>query len=371
MSMLNNTGRPSIPGWQTEELNEEWIDLEPEESSDGNIGYETRSIFSTEPRSTHIQTSNVSEDHYIAHGEPRDEPEQIGTFLVREDVYNAPILPKTPGRQSKRTIRDFFTPSQLEQLFEPPSPRETQRYPIITENLSHKSSVPSHPSQACSSPTARTPPPSNLMTTPMKLSTQFTFTVPHPVGFGLPENGNTPPVQNTPNNSPFPGRIPATDFKLRLFQFQYDTYTRDQLSAMVDSIAVNSPSGTGTTDSPLSCIHGLSRISEASDSVEDISRLRSAKRVKLSPKSDFYGEGAGANATIGRPRVTGKDYVGESRSLMRQIRQTRDFSVLSTSQPSSPNHTKHIYPRQTLAKNDVPGSRNLSIAIAQETNIAC
>jgi hypothetical protein len=52
--------------------------------------------------------------------------------------------------------------------------------------------------------------------------------------------------------------------------------------------------------------------------------------VKLSPPSDYYGEGVGAGASIARPRPLRKDYVGESRNLMQQIKQARDFSTIST-----------------------------------------
>ena len=59
--------------------------------------------------------------------------------------------------------------------------------------------------------------------------------------------------------------------------------------------------------------------------------LRNAKRVKLSPKADFYGKGNGDGAVISRPKIIiRRDYVGESRSLMQQIRQARDCSTIST-----------------------------------------
>jgi hypothetical protein len=99
---------------------------------------------------------------------------------------------------------------------------------------------------------------------------------------------------------------------------------------MVDSIAINTTSadsGTGN-QSPEKGNQGLSPVSELTGL--SASDLRSAKRVKLSPGSDFYGEGDGAGAVISRPKNQRKDYVGESRSLMQQIRQARDFSTIST-----------------------------------------
>lgn len=64
--------------------------------------------------------------------------------------------------------------------------------------------------------------------------------------------------------------------------------------------------------------------------ISDDTPIRSIKRVKLSPPSDYYGEGDGAGATIARPMVSRVDYVGESRSLMQQIKAARDFSTIST-----------------------------------------
>jgi hypothetical protein len=97
---------------------------------------------------------------------------------------------------------------------------------------------------------------------------------------------------------------------------------------MVDSIAVNNPSGDSEFNTFSVRRDTLSPVTEVS-SVNQ-SRFRSAKRVKLSPKSDLYGEGAGENAQITRAKAFGKDYVGDARDLMQQIRQARDFSTIST-----------------------------------------
>jgi hypothetical protein len=100
-----------------------------------------------------------------------------------------------------------------------------------------------------------------------------------------------------------------TDPRLRLSHFQYDTFTRDHLSAIVDSIAVHSPSGgNGTVSaSPDSFRHGLSRVSEVTGTI--IWDVRSAKRVKLSPRSDYYGESSGPVALIARPKPSRKGCV--------------------------------------------------------------
>lgn len=304
----------AAPGWQTEELQDEWIELEPDEepeSENDNHNY-TRSISFTTPLPAHIITNS---DIETSASRFPSSSRVAGTFLIREDVQNAPFLPKTPSHNNKG-MKDIFTPLPLETMFEPPTPQEQRPStsslgPLVT--VSHGLQDPNM---------------SSFHRRKHNMGYKFTFSVPRDVST---RQSNVPQVPITPNP---PQRLhappPATDPRLRLFQFQYDTYTRDQLSAMVDSIAVNTPSGSaaGTTPSPTTCNPILSRVSEVLSM--DTSHLRSAKRVKLSPPADFYGEGDGAGASISRPKPVGKDYVGESRSLMQKIKQARDFSTIST-----------------------------------------
>ncbi len=63
-----------------------------------------------------------------------------------------------------------------------------------------------------------------------------------------------------------------------------------------------------------------------SGDLDEFSRLRSAKRVKLSPCSDYSEE---EDIRISRPRMYGKQYLGKSWELMQQIRSARDFSTVS------------------------------------------
>ena len=134
---------------------------------------------------------------------------------------------------------------------------------------------------------------------------------------------------------------PLTDPRLRLFRFQYDTFTREHLSAIVDSIAINTPSGPSTTEPSGNHSNALSRVSEFTPTIP--SRLRSAKRVKLSLPSDLYDDGGDvAGAAISRPKHTRKDYVEESQSLMQKIKQARDFSTVSTAGASSPASRRNI-----------------------------
>jgi hypothetical protein len=334
----------SVPGWQTEELQDEWVDLEPEEEDD-YLSYGTRSISLTVPLSTHIHTNTDFEPDTTPSS---NNSRAVGTFLVREDVSNKPLLLKTPGRNKKGLIKDFFSPLPLERMFDPPSPHSPPSSGALAQP-----SGPSPLSRPYSTETSINPEKAGdeIIETDMpnmnslhrcKTNTacQFTFSVPRDAGPTPPSSVPFPQAQSTPNPPSAPHNVaPPTDPRLRLFQFQYDTYTREHLSALVDSIAINTPSGTGTTATPTSFNQGLSRVSEVSDAAAAMSHIRSTKRLKLSPSSDFHGEGAGSRATVSRPKLYGKDYVGESRSLMEQIKQARDFSTISTvasAQDSSP-----------------------------------
>jgi hypothetical protein len=327
----------SVPGWQTEELQDEWVDLEPEGDGDEDdyLSYGTRSVSLTVPLSTHIHTNSDFEPDVTP---STNNSRAIGTFLVREDLSNKPLLPKRPGRNKKGLIKDFFSPLPLERMFDPPSP--------------HSPSSGAPPQSSDPSPLSRAQPTESFNTSEKaddeiietdmpnmnslhrhKTNTecQFTFSVPRNTGPSPPSSGPFPQAHSTPNppSAPPHNVAPSTDPRLRLFQFQYDTYTREHLSALVDSIAINTPSGTGTTATPTSFNQRLSRVSEVSDAAV-MSHIRSTKRLKLSPSCDFQGEGAGSQATVSRPKLYGKDYVGESRSLMQQIKQARDFSTIST-----------------------------------------
>ncbi|KAG2060671.1 hypothetical protein BDR06DRAFT_948028 [Suillus hirtellus] len=309
------------PAWMTDDLDEEWID-EDEASSMG-----TQSISLTTPLPGYLRTPSQAQDDT----EPLPvAPEPVGTFLIREDIPIPALLQKTPGRQPKRgVIKDFFSPLALEKMFEPPSPPPSkpialafQCAPTIPSRLSQAYTP--NDSQTDLEPGKPTVPSLNSLAPPgSSVECKFTFAVPR-------TNGSLPQAESTPSVYSI-ARPPMTDPRLRLFQLQYDTFTRDHLSAMVDSIAINTPSG-GSAEgngSSRSILHpGLINVQEAT--VSDDTPIRSIKRVKLSPPSDYYGEGDGAGATIARPMVSRVDYVGESRSLMQQIKAARDFSTIST-----------------------------------------
>lgn len=286
----------TAPAWQTDELQEEWI----EEDSDEDIDNYTQSISLTQPIISPIQNNEPILSS--SESSPESSSHPVGTFLVHQNIPSAPLLPKTPGRNKRgfKAMKDFFSPLPLERMFEPPSPKSEPETAQPKDDIIETDLPARKTSVAC----------------------QFTFTAPR--GDLLNPNFNDkslPQAESTP--TPPSAAAPLTDPPLRLFQFQYDTFTRDHLSAMVDSIAVNTPSG--STPSP-AAQRALSRVSEIPSPSDSFSHLRSAKRVKLSPASDF----SDAQVSIARPRLYGKDYVGASRSLMQQIREARDFSTVST-----------------------------------------
>jgi hypothetical protein len=232
---------------------------------------------------------------------------------------DVPLLPKTPGR-NKNPIKDFFTTIPLERMFEPPSPSS-----LSSEGVEDKEKFDlSSGFQTEQREEADLPIINGFHRRRAPMECQFTFTVPR-VAPQPNYGGVVPQAQSTPN-PPLPTRTaPATDPRLRLFQFQYDTYTREHLSALVDSIAVNTPSGTGTgtTPTPTSIIHGTSRVPTAPNSGPHI---RSSKRLKLTPRNDE--EKVNHKVSVTRPIA--KDYIGESRSLMQQIKLAKDYSTIST-----------------------------------------
>lgn len=335
ISLLTTPLRMDRPAWQTDDLDEEWVD-----DDDASLGTQSLSLTTPLPGFLHTPTVRIDNDAC---------PDTAGTFLIREDMPVAALLPKTPGKQVKKGgIKDFFSPLALEKMFEPPSPPPQKPLalaltaaPAVPSRLSQAFTPNDSRSDSDTSPRGITPdraalrptsstdllalPPSTPGTRKMStLDRPFTFTVPRQTP-RFPQAESTPGLYSAINP-------PMTDPRLRLFQLQYDTFTRDHLSAMVDSIAVNTTSG-GSAEGNRSSPSPVQRIlfKPQQTPVSDDTPIRSVKRVKLSPPSDFYGEGAGAGAVVSRPRVSRVDYVGESRSLMQQIKQARDFSTISTS----------------------------------------
>lgn len=327
------------PAWQTEDLQEEWVDLDDGESRVSHNTSKndslTRSIDLTQPLATYIHTnsdieSDEEEDVYA----PNASIAPVGTFVVHND-QPAPHLPKTPARGQKNNMKNMFTPLPLERMFDPPTPPHSQiRSPPSQTPIPRQEDEASDEILETDLPEMR-----SFHVRRPSLSCQFTFTAPREDHLCPDASPSYPQAESTPIPPVASKEAAPTSAEppLRLFQFQYDTYTREQLSAMVDSIAINTPSGSAFSPTTMNMNHGLSKVSEQSGSHDaNFHDFRSAKRVKLSPRSDY--EAAEEKTTdenmpdamITRPRLYGKDYVGASKSLMQQIKDARDFSTIST-----------------------------------------
>jgi protein NUD1 len=331
------------PAWQTDELKDEW----PEEG-DGVSDLYTRSISLTIPvGSLH---SPVHSGTGLSQDTDSDVADVVGTFLIRQDTLSA--LPQRLTAQKKGLIKDFFSPIALERMFDPPSPgtsvfpssnpsaRNDQSRPLQSSTIRAPSTSPIGGQEGLAN---RRPTSTSLRP---DMSCPFTFSVPHPVP--LTHIASSSPTQDQNATGATTAVAPLTDPPLRLFQFQYDTFTRDHLSAMVDSIAVNSPSGSNTgnflasTSSPF----GLPPVPEAS-AHSSSTELRSAKRVKLSPPSDPHSLKSRTSSGVGR-LVRRKDYVGESRFLMAQIKGAKHSFSTPPSAASIPCHNPNdSLPRQS------------------------
>jgi hypothetical protein len=168
----------------------------------------------------------------------------------------------------------------------------------------------------------------------------FTFTAPSR------QNSSEEPVfdpslaplqDGQPSSSTLRNRPPSGG--LRLFRSTYDTYTREQLSALVDSIAVQqSPSpppilptraaqwSPADSESPLRSDSSGSASTPASGSSADVRR---AKRLRVSPPSP---QGRPARAPSVRGPGMIRDWQAHGRALMDRIRVTDpELSASATS----------------------------------------
>jgi hypothetical protein len=126
------------------------------------------------------------------------------------------------------------------------------------------------------------------------------------------------------HSAPMPG--------LRLFRGTFDTYTREHLSALVDSIAIEdspSPTRPGRQYSPEDAGSDRSR---RSGSREDESQTdsRSSKRMRMSP----------ASPARRAPGV--RDWGAQGRAMMERMR-AMDESNTSASQSHSDAHTRELH----------------------------
>lgn len=183
---------------------------------------------------------------------------------------------------------------------------------------------------------------------------QFTFSV-SPRSDSLPSRHRQPsfsppvddfydqaagPSHSTINARHLPPLSPAgPNPPLRLFQRTYDTYTRDYLSAIVDSIPVGpSPPGTtprraffSNTSHPTLSQHEGASPSDSSSTPSDPSASRSSKRIRLSPP-DWHQRGPGRyehspspSPPVRSPRQPDarRDWGRQGMEVLRRIRESR------------------------------------------------
>lgn len=308
-------------------LEEEWVDQGDEQ--DMSIAHDIDIHAHDEDGSSASHDSpealNDNDEQHYGSGSSATaiSPNQGGTFLIRADVQHEPVTPakRAPGAKGKLNpfTKSIFSPLALEKMFEPPSPPAEKIKPVRGPSALSQSHLPpeisfhpdfQHEASAVDDDDGR---PDEIVASDIpnlvtfdgrKPSSgyNFTFHVPH-------------------DPSPSPPRSPPIDPRLRLFQ-TYDTYTKDQLSALVDTIAVKSNAGSPSEDN----------------------YSRSSKRIKLSaPESvNASPERKTANASLStmspvlsRPNSR-RDYLGESKSLMEQIKNNRSFSIATTTSEPRP-----------------------------------
>lgn len=313
------------PAWQTADLDEEWID---DPLHDGRDNDDTASPLT---RSFVVHDSPVPDDvELLGHTHiPQSSSPERGTFQIREDQPAAPIghlLEKK--NQNRNAFKDFFTPLALETMFNPPSPHQShpktcpstilesshsatstacaeEENMEFTGNMSNDSIVMDDEEQRDVILASDIP---NLVAFDGRKPSndyQFTFSA---VQSGSAQVNTPPPISQA--------TAPATDPRLRLFQFQYDTFTREHLSAVVDSIAVHASDSSKSVSPQIPSSTPQCQEPSCSD-------LRAPKRLKLTPPGDVS-----VNQPFGNPKSR-KDYVGESRSLMQKIKDARSPSMMT------------------------------------------
>ena len=389
----------SRPAWQTDDLAEEWIEEEVQVETDlyegrrNSVRGEGKSMRSVGSIRGSTGTITMRKHLVEVNASKSSAP---GTFVIREDVQASPILPQTPGK--KAVVKDFFSPLALERMFEPPSPPQhdsgshnvsVPKISVPARNMgpgrpSRLSQVVNHSTIEESDEIVETDVPNLAAFGGHKLSAscEFTFIVPSQsapkvAGFGYPEThkqesavsnnfllpsnsdpnllfpGSQPQAQSTPIPSQSDTNVlPSTDSSPQLFQFQYDTFTKAHLSAIVNSLEVNSSSAESSFGSPLKLHQESNNVQELNNS---FSNLRSAKRIKLTPPPEKQRlKNRIQSRKLFKPKIR-KDNVGESKEFMQQIKQqTKDVSLVSAASQNGVT-PKHDQRQETTSAS----SRNL------------
>lgn len=315
-----DTATSTRPGWLVEGLEEEWIEqtIEIDEQDEDNQPIIEVSGGRFDDPYPGLSPSSNSCSNDSTTGDKPATGSQVGAFIIRSDQ---PALQFDNVKRQNQGVKDFFSPLALEKLFEPPtSPSSnstsTSPSPALSRFIRPTAAVfaPSKLAQPLVlDPTlteiAEDEEPTNTthFTAPHEEDTildtdipnlggingmvmppdyQFTFSPPTVAATSTPVSDG---AQTIPPNAL---KEALTDPRLKLFQLNYDTYTREHLSAIVDSIPMT-PSRSGSVD------------------VEP----RNPKRIRLSPLSDLTDEDRPSPLQVKR-----RDYVGESKSLMSAIR---------------------------------------------------
>jgi hypothetical protein len=220
----------------------------------------------------------------------------VGTFVVHDDQPITPVQPRV-----QRALRkDIFTPLKLETMFSPPSPQET-RVPTPEQSLNSSSF------KGTDVPPERSIP---FLFNGRNSSNAFPFTF---------------SVQRSPRSDPLHTDPQVDKSRLRLFQFHYDTFTREHLSALVDAIPVSSSSLSASSAS----------IHDGISSPSGLSHYRPAKRIKLSPPDHLPRVRRRHRLSLPRNAPAGGryDYIQESKSLIQTTANAHSFSSLARTPP--------------------------------------
>lgn len=299
------------PGWQTDDLGEEWIDMDQDEEQESDESIPLAQV-SGGRFEDHVQSPGRANKRHISSGVAslEDPATAWGTFVVREDQ---PVMDLHPGLEqlARGAGKNLFSPLALETMFEPPhsssASGQSKSKPITAPVFApSKLALQFGPDSTATEteieeghdalqkdddtdPILETDMPNLGLFDGRKPSHNFQFTF-QPPTMAL----TSTPAAQSPRTL---GKTPLTDPKLKLFQLNYDTYTREHLSAIVDSIAEDTPSCSASPE----C------------------ETRNPKRLKLTPPQEF--------SPPSRLGVR-KDYLGESESLMNAIRRnTRSVSL--------------------------------------------
>ncbi|CCA73311.1 hypothetical protein PIIN_07266 [Serendipita indica DSM 11827] len=175
---------------------------------------------------------------------------KVGTIIVHNTDKES-AAPRIPLAQRMGLLtKNMFSPLKLETMFEPPSAEE-QRFRQRPESPPAWNLDEQKPFTFSSDP-------------PEQQDFRFTF---HP-----------PQVPKLPAECPATPDQDANRSKLRLFQFNYDAYTREHLSALIEAIPLDPSS------SPDDAIFSRKR-----DGDEESPIFRPPKRIKISSKEDEDG----------------------------------------------------------------------------------